>query len=215
MVSSPKYLELRIDVFDQLNQRAQVLAELRPPELISAILEEFGDELDYLGGDPDAYWLRKARENERLDDEQPLADLVRTGEHLVLEETEPDLPDNTHRPPQPIYLQDGTTQHAYKIPWLPAIIGRPDPELPENELVAVDLSTHQGGSRVSRRHLRLWEENGEYYVQAASANPASLVRDKDLEIPVPSGGGKERLTAQDIIRLDRSDITLKFIVREG
>jgi hypothetical protein len=215
MVSSPKYLELRIDVFDQLNQRAQVLAELKPPELVSAILEEFGDELDYLSGDPGAYWLRKARENERLDDQQPLEDLVRTGEHLVLEEVVPDLPAHAERPSQPIYLQDGATQRAFKIPWLPAIIGRPDPELPENDLVAVDLSTHPGGSRVSRRHLRLWEENGEYYVQAASANTASLVRDKDVEIPVPSGSGKERLTPQDIIRLDRSQIMLKFIVREA
>jgi hypothetical protein len=215
MLSSPKYLELRIDVFDRPNQRAQVLAELKPRELVNAILEEFGDELDYLSADPGVYWLRKARENERLDERQSLAELVRSGDHLVLEEVEPDLPARAQRPSRPIYLQDGATQHAYKLPWLPAIIGRQDPELPEDDLVAVDLSTNSAGSRVSRRHLRIWEENGEYFVQAASANPATLVRDKDGEIPVPSGNGRERLLPLDIIRLDRSQITLKFIAREG
>jgi hypothetical protein len=214
VASSPKYLELRIDIFDRPNQRAQVLGELRPRELVSSILEEFGDELDYLGADPDVYWLRKARENERLENEATLEDQVRTGDHLVLEEADPDLPAHARRPSQPIYLQDGLTQNAYRIPWLPAIIGRPDPELPDNELVAVDLSTHPAGSRVSRRHLKLWEENGEYWVQATSANPASLVRDRGVEIPVPAGNERERLNPQDILRLDRADITLKFIVRE-
>src|SRR5690348_10427662 len=138
MALPPKYVELRIDVFDRANQRAQVLTDLRPRELIGAILDEFGEELDYLGSDPQLYCL-KNRENERLDDEHSLADLVRNGEHLILDEIEPALPPSTHRPPQPIYLQDGTTQRSFKIPCLPAIIGRQDPELPDNQLVVVDL----------------------------------------------------------------------------
>jgi hypothetical protein len=208
MASPPNYVELRIDVLDKLNQRAQVLSELKPSDLISSILEEFGEELDYLGTDPGAYLLRKARESERLDDQKPVGDQVREGEHLVLEEADRTLPSNAQRPSRSIYLQEPSTQQAYKIPWLPAIIGRPDPELPDDDQVAVDLSTHPGGGRVSRRHLRIWEENGEYYIRAASANPATLVRNKDLEIPVPAGAGKERLAPQDIIRLDRSQITL-------
>src|SRR5438093_12529899 len=121
MPSSPKYVELRIDVFDRVNQKAQVLSELKPPELVSAILEEFGDELDYLGADPNAYWLRKARGDERLDDQQPLAGQVREGEHLVLEEADRSLPGLTRRPSRPIYLQEPATQRAFKILWLPAI----------------------------------------------------------------------------------------------
>ncbi|HZT07049.1 MAG TPA: hypothetical protein VFC51_08465 [Chloroflexota bacterium] len=215
MASPPKYLELRIDVFAKSGQRAQVLPEIRPPDLVAAILEEFGDELDILGAAPEAYWLRKAEGNERLDDLLPLEGQVHDGEHLVLEETDPDLPAHTRRPARSVYLQESTTQRAFKIPWVPAIVGRSDPDLPENDLVAVDLSAHPGGGRVSRRHLRLWEENGEYYIQTASANPASIVRDRDVEIPVPAASAKERLLPQDIIRLDRSQITLKFIVREG
>jgi len=210
----PKYVELRIDVFDKASQRAQVLSDLTARDLVSAILEEFGDDLDYLGSDPNAYWLRRARGDERLEAQMPLSEQVREGEHLVLEEADHSLPAHARRPTRPLYLLEPATQRAYKIPWLPAIIGRPDPDLPDNELVAVDLSTHPGGGRVSRRHLRLWEESGEYYVQATSTNPASLVRDKG-EVPVPGGNGKERLAPQDIIRLDRSQITLKFIVREA
>lgn len=215
MASPSKYLELRIDIFEKANQRAQVLAELKPPELVSAILEEFGDEIDHLGADPDAYWLRKGRGNERLEDQQPLGDQLREGEHLVLEEADRSLPAHTHPPSHAIYLQEAATQRAFKIPWLPAIIGRPDPELPDNDLLAVDLSIHSAGSRVSRRHLRIWEENGAYYIQAASANPASLVRDKEGEIPIPGGAGREKLIPLDIIRLDRSQIALKFIVRDA
>jgi hypothetical protein len=213
MASPPKYIELRVDVFDRTNQRAQVLSELKPSELVNAILQEFGDELDYLGANPEAYWLRKAREDARLDDQQSLGEQVREGEHLVLEETDRSLPGHAHRPSRLIYLQEPSTQQAYKILWLPAIIGRKDPELPDDELVAVDLTSHPGGSRVSRRHLRIWEEDGDYYIQAASANRATLVRNKGEEIPVPAGSGKERLSSQDIIRLDRSGIALKFIVR--
>src|SRR5437764_7576281 len=86
VASQSKYLELHIDVLDRLNQRAQVLPELRPPELVRAILDEFGEELDYLSSDPGDYRLRNVRQDVLLDDQQALADLVREGEHLALEE---------------------------------------------------------------------------------------------------------------------------------
>ena len=131
MASSLKYLEVRIDIFDRPNQRAQVLPDLRPAELVSAILEEFGDELDYLSADPTAYRLRNSSDGAELDSGRSLEELVREGEHLVLEEADLDLPSHTRRPSRPIYLQEVASQHAFKIPWLPAIIGRVDPELPE------------------------------------------------------------------------------------
>src|SRR4051812_22427295 len=90
--SAPKYLELRIDVFDQSNQRAQVLEDLKPRDLVGAILKEFR-ELDYLGTDPGSYLLQKARDGTPLDPAQSLREQVRDGERLIMVEDAAAVPD--------------------------------------------------------------------------------------------------------------------------
>jgi hypothetical protein len=213
MGSRPTYIDLRVDVFDQCDQRAQVLPDLRPLDVIRAILEEFGGELDYLQARPEAYQLARARTGEVLDAARTVGEQVRDGERLILVELEPPLPPGTSRPSSTIYLYDMAAHGAFRIAWQPAVIGRSDPELVDNDLVAVDLSSHPGGSRVSRRHLKLWEEDATYYIQAASTNPASLIRLDDSEVSVPSGDARLSLAPGDVIRLDRAQIRLRFLVR--
>jgi hypothetical protein len=211
----PKPLEVHIDVFDQLNQRAQVLPELSPAELVGAILEEFGEELDYLGSDAGKYRLRKVQTAEGLDEHKTLGELLVDGDRLVLEEQDEELPPGARRPVRPIYLQDVSSGQSFRIAWQPAIVGRSDSDLAANDLVAVDLSTAAGGSRVSRRHIKLWEEQDDYYVQAASNNPVVVVREDGTEVVVPQAPGSQRIASRELIRLDRSGLTLKFIVREA
>jgi pSer/pThr/pTyr-binding forkhead associated (FHA) protein len=88
-----------------------------------------------------------------------------------------------------------------------------------NELVAVDLQAFSTGLRVSRRHVIIYEQEGVYFVESLSSNPASLLRTS------PSGDGSEQaveltetrvpLLSGDVIRLERSAILLKFIVRDS
>ncbi|HLZ30972.1 MAG TPA: hypothetical protein VKV73_26945 [Chloroflexota bacterium] len=214
MPSHPDYFEVHIDVFEQLNQRAQIVPELSPAELVSAILEEFGGDLDYLGPGPEQYRLRKSESTDGLDNHLSVGEQVAPGERLVLEERDTPLPSGAARPSVPIYLQDVGSRHSFRVAWLPAFVGRADPNTPGNELLAVDLSTASGGSNVSRRHLKLWEDKDGFRVQAASNNPAAVVRQDGVEVPMPQPPDSAPLQSRDVIRLERSGLALKFIVRE-
>jgi hypothetical protein len=138
---------------------------------------------------------------------------VQPNEHLVLIEEEPHLPTGSARPRRAIYFQEHASRRAFRVCFVPAIIGRADPDLPDDMLVAVDLSGCQSGSSVSRRHLKLTEDSGALYLQTLSTNPASLIR-CDAEIPISAAPDRVRLEPGDVIRLDRSDIRLKLVVRE-
>jgi hypothetical protein len=212
MSTGQSRLELMIDVFEKTGQRAMPLPTLMSSELVEAILQEFR-ELEYLGDSPANYSLLKAADETPLNDEEPLRNQLAKGSHLVLVENEASLPENTARPSDPIYLRDQVSGKVYKLHWCPAIIGRPDKNQLHNDRVAVDLETYKTGLRVSRRHAQITEENGRYFIQSMSKNPTSLKREDDEPIPVTEE--KRPLQNGDIIHLVRSNITLKFIVRQG
>jgi hypothetical protein len=62
--------------------------------------------------------------------------------------------------------------------------------------------------------LKLWEEKGAFRVQAASNNPAAVLRQDGIEVVVPQPPDSAPIQSRDVIRLDRSGLALKFIVRE-
>ncbi|HEY3061501.1 MAG TPA: hypothetical protein VGL99_21240 [Chloroflexota bacterium] len=214
MASPTKYLELTIDVFDQRSQRAQVVPDITAKDLVGAILDEFRADLNYLGADAAGYRLRREPNRETLEEGKALGDLLANGDHLVLEEHDQALPQGTERPSRPIYLQDVTSGQTYRIGWQPAFVGRYDELMEFNDLVAVELSVAAGGSRVSRRHLKLWEEDGHFFVRAASTNPVAIVRPDNTVVTVPRDG-QVRIEPKDMIQLERSGLSLKFIVREA
>lgn len=211
MRADVEYLDLSLDVLDQPNQRVQVRPDRKPADLIAATLIEFR-ELAYLTADSGDYRLLRAH-GEALDSEQPLGRQVSPGDRLILAEKDRTLPSGTQRPSRPIYLRDHVNGRTYKLAWLPAIIGRSSVDLPQNDWVAVDLSAHDGGLRVSRRHAWIWEEDGAFYVEALSTNPVSLLHE-DGRVVHSLGKEKRQLRADEVIRFDRSNIRLQFIVRE-
>jgi len=204
-------VELTIDVFEETGQQALALPDLRPPQLVKAILQEFHN-LEHLGDSADDYYLVKAENGEPLDAEALLDAQVKAGDRLVLVEREVPLPEGTRRPLLPIYLRELHEAKTFPVQWLPAIIGRRSEHQPHDELVAVDLRSFASGLRVSRRHVRLTETGGDCYVENLSTNPVSLL---SPQRPGPIAVTTERqlLAPGDVIRLDRSDIELKFIVR--
>ncbi len=204
-------LDLRIDVFEEENQLAKALPDLKPSELVEAVLQEFR-ELEYLSGSSADYKLLRAEDGEPLDDEDELRHQIGENGRLIMVEEEKPLPPGTARPSRPIYLRDTVIGNVYKLHWLPAIIGRPDKNQPHNEWVAVDLERYKTGLRVSRRHAQISEENGQFFISAMSRNP-TLVKDAAGDM-VPVTGEKRPLHNGDIIHLERSNIALKFIIRE-
>lgn len=203
-------LDLRIDVFEKIEQRALALPNLTPPEIVEAILQEFR-ELEYLGNRPADYLLIKAKEKTPLENEDPLQKQVANGEQLVLFEKELPIPAGTRRFSQPVYLREQASGRVYKLHWQPALIGRPDQSQPHNDWIAVNLETHPAGLRVSRRQARLTEEGGRYFIESLSNNPTSLKTGDGKTISV--GTDKHPLRHGDVIYFERSNISLKFIVR--
>ncbi len=212
MSSSQKRLELKIDVFEITGQSAMPLPTIKPPELVEAILQEFR-ELEYLSDRVADYHLVKADDASPLNDEEQLRNQLINDNRLAIAENEEPLPQDTSRPSDPIYLREQVSGKVYKIHWQPAIIGRPDKNQSHNDHVAVDLESYKTGLRVSRRHAQITEKNGDYFIQSMSRNPTSIKGDEESPIPVTTE--KRPLQNGDIIHLERSNITLKFIIRHG
>lgn len=210
MNTSHGRLQLRVDVFEKLNQKARVLPTLVAPELVESILQEFR-EIEYLGTQPSKYALTSA-DGEPLDDETPIAHQMSHDDKLILVEREYLLPQRTKKPSEDIYLREIGTGQVYKIPWYPAFIGRPDRNQPNDDWLAVNLESYPRGLRVSRRHAVISERRGEYYIERLSQNPTILERAAGDVEPL-SSTSKALLSHGDIVRLERSGIALKFIVR--
>ena len=211
MAANPSRLELFVDIFEQKTQRALILPTLTPPEFVGAILQEFR-ELPYLSDSPDIYQLVRAGDRSPLSADGQLGKQVANKDRLALVEYELPLPQEARRPSRHIYLREDATGKVYKLQWLPAIIGRPDPDQPHDDWLAVDLATHERGLRVSRRHALITEENGMYFVQGLSQNQTTI---RDIQSAATAiNTNKHALHNGYTIYLDYSQIALKFIVRD-
>ena len=204
-------LTLKIDVFEKKEQEAVALFDLTPTELIKSILQEFR-ELEYLNESPDEYVILKAEDDTPLDDDSVLGNQLQDDDYLVMAEKERPLPSGTVRPSHSIYLRDQTVGRVYPLQWLPAIVGRPDKNQSHDDWLAVNLERHKAGLRVSRRHLEITEKNGHYFVSGTPRNPTCIKGVDEGDVPVMEE--KRPLYSGDIIHLERSNLTLKFIVRE-
>lgn len=203
-------LELFVDIFGLKKQRALALPTVSPPELIDSILQEFR-ELEYLGRRGEAYRLMKVKDRTPLDNDAPLDRQVQSQEQLILLEHVLPLPANATRPSRPIYLREQPMGEVYKLHWCPAIIGRPDSS-GGNDLLAANLAFHPMALRVSRKHARITEENGQFFIESLSQNPTSIKDRQGVQTRV--GDQKHPLHNGDLISLDHSQIQLKVVIRE-
>lgn len=208
MSATNNRLELTIDVVALPAQHALALASLTPAELVAAALAEFR-ELPYLGDRVSDYQLLRAG-GEPLDEERPLAAQLSGGERLALAERPVVVPQGATRPRQALYLRERGGQ-VFHLSWAPAIIGRHDPSLAGNELIAVDVSAYPAGQRVSRRHAQIVERSGQFFVERLSPNPTAVIGSDcqtttvaDTAVPICHG---------DTLLLERSQLTLTFLVR--
>lgn len=211
MTTTQPRLRLSIDVFSLRDQQALVLPELTPPELIRAILSEFS-ELEFLGANPEAYRLRRLGAPGDLDDGQPLAAQLTHDTRLELVERAPPPPAGARPLGRPVYLREQVRGLVFPLTFQPAIIGRPDSTLADDQLVAVDLAAYTGGLRVSRRHARIVEEGGRLLIESLSPNPTAIKRAGSERAQTIAG--REPLGDGDMVVLERSQISLKVIIRE-
>lgn len=203
--------EVFIDVLHLRGQHAQVLDAISPMELVEAVLQEFRSELEYLGDTADGYRLVRSDDHTPLDEATPIGKQLQSGDHLTFEERDVPLPLGARQLSKPVYVRDEAGGKVFRLTWQPAIIGRPDPSLEGNELLAINLEAERAGPRVSRRHAQIVEESDQFFIESLSQN-ATVVRDATgAESPV--AGKRTRLNSGDVIYLKSSKIALKFIVR--
>lgn len=213
MSANQQPLKLRIDIFEKKDQLAHVVPELVPPELVEAILQEFR-ELEYLGDTPASYQLLRASDQTPLDDTRPLGKQhLSSDTRLILQERESPLPEDTQRPTQSIYVREQHTGKVYPLHWLPAIIGRPGENQVHNDWVSVNLNSHRSGLRVSRRHAQITEAHGQYFIESLSSNPTLLEDSTGMRTPLEPNV-RYPVRPGDVIHLERSEIALKFILRD-
>lgn len=204
-------LEILVDLFQLAGQRAQVLPSLRAGEFVQAILEEF-TEFEQLDVAPTGYQLVRVADRTPLDEALPLGQQLRAGDRVRLQEKVLPLPVGTQRPAHDLYLRDQANGRVYKLQWLPALIGRTDPTQPRSEWLAVDCHGHAAGQRVSRRQAQIIAVGDLYFIETLSQNPTLVVRGSEGARQTLAVTGRQPLEAGDLIRLERSKITLKFIV---
>ena len=134
------------------------------------------------------------------------------GDRLRLVERAEPLPPGTQPPSRPIYLRDQNSGAVYKLGWQPAIIGRVDSTQKDNQQVAVNLSAHAAGQRVSRRHAQVVEAKGQFFVEQLAQNPTIVKHKQGATTRVERD--RCRIESGDTIVLENSQIALKFIVRD-
>jgi hypothetical protein len=214
MSTAPTRLSLNIDVFEKPDQLAKALPGLTPPELVEAILREFAPDLEYLSEHGEEYQLVRHPDGTPLQDDLPLQSQLRDNARLALVERVVPPPQGATVPPQAIYLRDLTGGRLHKLHWLPALIGRRDESSAQNPLLAVDLGVYTNGLRVSRRHAQIHTAGDQYRIESlARNNPTIVIREG--ERPQILDGQSCPLLPGDTIRLPSSELSFKFIVRDG
>lgn len=213
MSSKQSRIDLRIDVMDLRDQHALVLPALKPPELVGAILAEFHGDVEYLGENPAEYRLVRAADGAALDGETPVGKQAADGDRLALHEVDLAAPADSRPLSQNAYLRELASGRVYKLRWQPAIVGRRSEDAPANELLSVDLGGYPTGLRVSRRQVSITEKDGQFFVENLSKNPVSVRRGEETTLPIETRA--QRILPGDVIDLERSDIQLRFIVRNG
>jgi hypothetical protein len=209
-------IDLLIDVFCARAQRAQVLASLRPPELVAAIIAEFhGDEeLLLLDTRVEHYYLVRAQDGTPLADEHSLeSQRVAPGERLVLVERVPPLPAGTVRPQWPIYLRHQPSARVYRLHWSPAMIGRRSSQIADHGL-AVNLAALPRGDWVSRRHAQISQQDGQVLLaNLAEENPVVL-RAPDGGETLLSSGARSSIGHKHTIVFVHSGIELQLLIAD-
>jgi len=204
------YQKLTISIFDKGDEVAEIQPKLTSTELISAILTEFGQDLSYLSYTPSAYQLLRSDGTPLIDD-TPVGSQLGGQTRLVLAERVPPTPPQATLLPTPLYLRESKSGKVFTLYWSPALVGRSDPSLPDESLLAVSLTGLPHSERVSRRHARITFQGGKYVFECLADNPVVL-RTTDGEIPLTSGR-RHQIKPNDVIVLEFSQIQLHVIQR--
>lgn len=192
-------------------QRVGILPSLIPPDLVQAIIAEFST-VPHLIPDPAAYRLARTDTGALLDNDREILKQLGAQLSCKLVEYTPSLPAGTKPMGQRIYLREQNSGKIYRLLWQPAIIGRPDEKLPNNDQIAVNLVGESAGMVVSRRHAQIISDGSQIFIESLGQNPTRV---SSAQSPPTEISGRCALKHGDVIELVRSQIRLQVIMPEG
>ena len=174
-----EYIEIRLDVFEHVGQRARVMKSLKVDELIDEVLKEFDD---VPSESPERFALYLKGNKRPLAKEHTLIQAdIQPQDELVFEYVRQDIREMLE-PQQYAFLRDEETGRLYGIEWTPAIIGRPTNEAEHNIMLAVNLLVHPQGMTVSRKHAQILFEDGRYFLETLTDNNLTISNKKVIPL---------------------------------
>ncbi|MEW5988027.1 MAG: FHA domain-containing protein [Chloroflexota bacterium] len=201
------YVELSMDVFDEVGQVADVRLDLTVGELINEILREFKD----LPGDsPAGYALYLKGKDMPLAQDKTVKELgLRPATQLTFGYARQAV--TTRRQPftavKRAILQETTTGKRFLLTWQPAVIGRPSEDPTQSLMLAANVEPFPNSQRVSRRHAQITVQGGQYYLESLNPQNPTYINDEAEPLQQP-----RLLQTGDLIRLGSSKIGLRFIL---
>ena len=200
-----EYLDVKIDVFEHVGQRARLRRNLTVTALIEEILREFDD---IAADSPDKYAIYLKGFDRPLTREDTITQLdLQPQDELVFDyvrQTIRRMLDVS----QYAALRDDSTGKEFDIQWQPAVIGRPSTDVDHNIILAVNVQLLPNGKTVSRRHAQITVSQGRYFLEPLADQNPVFVNGKELPL-----NSRREIRNGDKIALGRQKLTFTFVTQ--
>jgi len=201
-----EYIEVKIDVFENVGQRARLRKTLTIGDLIQEIFKEFDD---IPADSPEKYAVYLKGDDRPLKTTATLIQLdLQPQDELVFDYVRQTLR-RMFDQKQAAYLREESTRKVFNIEWQPAVIGRPTNEADHNLTLAVNVQSLPNGMTISRKHAQIVFSEGRYLIEALAENNPVLVNGKE----VPFNGRRELKNGDNLV-LGRSNVTFTFLTNK-
>ncbi len=201
-----EYIDVKIDVFENVGQRARLRRTLTVSALVEEILREFND---IAADSPEKYAVYLKGVDRPFNPAQTMLQLdIQPQDELVFGYVH-QMIRKMFTPEQVAYLREELTGKVFELLWQPAVIGRPTNEADHNLSLAVNVQSLPEGMTISRKHAQVTFSDGRHFIEALSENNPVLVNNK--EVPV---NGRRELRNGDKIVLGQNKLTLLFSTKK-
>jgi pSer/pThr/pTyr-binding forkhead associated (FHA) protein len=172
------YIDVKIDIFENIGQHARVRENITVATLIKEILKEFDD----LSGQPDNFALFLVGSGQPLEASYTLKQLdIKPWETLLF-----DYKQRSGRrellPAERFCVREEKSGNLFRIDWQPAIIGRPSKEPDHNMKLAVNLTGLPMGETVSRAHAKMTVRDSVVYIERTAENNSLSLNGVELAL---------------------------------
>jgi pSer/pThr/pTyr-binding forkhead associated (FHA) protein len=201
-----EYIDVKIDVFEHVDQRARLRKSLTVSALVEEILKEFDD---VVADSPEKYAVYLKGIDRPLNPGYTLTQLdIQPQDELVFNYVRQTIRQMLE-PHQYAFLSEETTGKTYDIQWQPAVIGRPTNEVDHNIVLAVNVQLLPNGMTVSRKHAQITFSEGRYYVEALAENNPVFINGKEV-----TPNSRREIKNGDKLLIGRNKIVFTFTTQQ-